>query len=185
MRESLQEATALREGGEPTKSSYPLGENPPDPPTLDRIRSEAANVSRTASWQRVKMIAAVLDLTDSTIYNWTSGQQRSPVEAVAVWTDRALREGLPRESALAMVTWLARLCLTPDELEDLAAQKRAGDDGPHESIRIAARLVESSVDELLANGLTGEQALALRRNLKRLQVAVNDLEIARERSLSA
>lgn len=183
MPESLLAAAAPGKGDKHSQSPHVVGENSENPHTL---RELAAEVTQRATWRITKIAAASLGLQDSTVQNWTCGERRSPVESVYLMTERALREGLPREKALSMVAWLANQWLTPDELEEMAADKTTDLQGCGYSLRTAARSAESVQDEIVQRGIPrgNGEVLSIRRELRRAQLALHEIERELDRPLA-
>lgn len=180
MPESLRDARELGKSGPRGESSQGVGGIPSVPPTpisSDQRRGEAADAYRRATWQIAKIVAAGLGLKASTLYNWTSGERRSPVESVDITTERALREGVERENALALVLWLAQRHLTAGELEQIAAGKRAEDDGRGTAIRLARTGIESIADDVAAGRITAQDAYAIGREVRRILDAAKEIDL--------
>lgn len=164
-----------------TESPQVVWANPENPHTPRR--AAAADVTRRATWRITKIAAADLGLSDSTIQMWTCGDRRSPVEKVDILTERALKEGQPHDAALAMVVWLAQRRLTPDELEEMAARKRAEEEPSVSNLRRIRRNAEAERDRLEAQGIV--DVLAVRREIRRGRRVFDEIETEMDRAVSA
>lgn len=160
----------------PAKVGHPLSD--------DELRSQTADACRRVIYGVGPHVAGDLDRDASLIYKWTNGERRSPAESVAIITRRSLAEAKqPRENSIAIVAWLARVFLTADELENLAARKRTESEGSARALRIAARGIESTTDEIAAHG-PGD-VLAVRRELRRARRALDEIEMVMDRAVTA
>lgn len=167
--------------GSSAKNGHPLSDK--------EVRRQTADATRRAVYGISPHVAGDLGIDVSLIHKWTAGERRSPVESVHIATGRSLSEGKgSRENSVAMVSWLAEVHLTPDELEDLAARKRSAQEGPAESLRRSVRAIQSASDDYLAGRINGHEAYELSREQRRASEAIATmggiLDAARARAWS-
>lgn len=185
MPESLRASVDSGKGRAGEDLSHRLGESSDTSPTLDAedLRRQFADAYSRATWWIADHVAAALGLKRGTVGKWTAGERRSPGESVYLTTKRSLHEGLERESATAIVRLLATLILDADELEQIAAAKRLGDEGLAGVMRRTTREIQMALDDMTAYKLNGEIAVAIIRERRRLARELDELEFAMNASI--